>query len=76
MKAELPRYTVRLKILFLLGAGASVPAGINAIVDLVGDLKNWLKQQGKKDHLELTDKIIEIISTSPKIKNDKGDYWI
>jgi SIR2-like domain len=59
-------------ILFLLGAGASVPAGINAIVDLVGDLKNWLKRQGKKDYLELTDKIIEIISTSPKIKNDKG----
>ena len=59
------------EILFLLGAGASVYAGISAIVELVDDFKKWLEKETKKEYLELTDKIIEIISTSPKIKHNE-----
>ncbi len=59
------------EIIFVLGAGASVPAGISAIVKLVDDFKGWLIKARKKDYLDLTEKIIEIISTSTKNKNKR-----
>jgi hypothetical protein len=36
------------EVLFFLGAGASVPAGISAIVELVDDFKKWLAKERKK----------------------------
>jgi hypothetical protein len=53
------------EIIFFLGAGASVRAGISAIVKLVDDFLKWLEGKGKakEDYLKLTERIIEILST-------------
>lgn len=37
------------KIIFLLGAGASVDAGGKGVVDLVFDFMNWLKLKSEPD---------------------------
>jgi SIR2-like domain len=58
------------EVLFFLGAGASVPAGLSAILKLVDDFKKWLEKEGKTDYLELTERIVQIIATSPKSKNN------
>jgi hypothetical protein len=51
------------EIIFFLGAGASVPAGASAIVELVDDFLKWLKRKRKQDYLKLTERIIEILLT-------------
>jgi hypothetical protein len=60
------------EVIFFLGAGASIPAGISGVVELVDDFKRWLEREGKRDHLDLTERILEVIQTSSKINNNSS----
>src|SRR6185437_16935842 len=49
------------KIIFFLGAGASIPAGINGVVGLVDDYKKNLKTISESD-FNIIDKITAMLS--------------
>jgi SIR2-like protein len=58
------------EVLFFLGAGASIPAGINGVIGLVDDFKKWLETNHKTDYLAITTDILEIICR----KTNTNDY--
>ena len=56
------------KVLFFLGAGASVPAGINGVIALVYDFKRSLRSEGKLENLKVINTIVELLYRWKKYK--------
>ena len=49
------------ELIFFLGAGASIKAGLSDVVKLTNDFKLWLQSQDYKDELSTINQIIDII---------------
>jgi NAD-dependent SIR2 family protein deacetylase len=49
------------EIMFFLGAGASVPAGIKDVIGLVADFREWIESSLKLEDRKLVEKIIDIL---------------
>lgn len=57
------------RILFFLGAGASIPSGLNGVIGLVHDFRKYLMDNSLSKHLELTNTIIMILDQWKKDTN-------
>jgi SIR2-like domain len=49
------------KIMFFLGAGASVPADVKGVVELVSDYKDWLSSNNKSEDRKIVEEIEETL---------------
>ena len=58
------------ELIFFLGAGASIKAGLSDVFKLTNDFKLWLQSQDYKDELSTINQIIDIIL---EWKNNHGD---
>lgn len=58
-------------VLFFLGAGSSIPAGLNGVATLVADFRNWLESEHKTDCLDIIENIIFTIKQSKEKRGDK-----
>jgi hypothetical protein len=56
------------KVLFFLGAGASVPAGINGVIALVHEFKHSLQLDRKLEDLKVINSIIDLLRRWKKYK--------
>ena len=61
-----------LEILFFLGAGASIDAGLVGVVELKHEFIKWLENNSKFEHLNLTNEILTILETRKAKRGDKN----
>jgi SIR2-like domain len=59
------------ELIFFLGAGASIPAGIMGVRDMTNEFLNQLQKEDHKEHLELTQDILDTLSKWKNNNNDK-----
>lgn len=50
------------ELIFFLGAGASIPAGIRGVAEMVNEFLSQLKQESNQENLEVTTDIINVLN--------------
>jgi SIR2-like domain len=63
------------ELIFFLGAGASIPAGIMGVRDMTNEFLNQLQKEDHKEHLEITEDVLNTLSKW-KNNNDKDQLNI
>ena len=59
--------------MFFLGAGASIPSGLNGVIGLVSDLQRYLADNALSKHLELINAVIDILDEWKRDTNYRND---
>jgi hypothetical protein len=63
-------------LIFFLGAGASIDAGLSGVLQLVDRFKEWLESKSKTDQLNIVVEILSILDMWKKKRHDPSDIDI